>query len=195
MIFDRYDNKVELTYQISLIQSLSYLNKMYALELSDDHKNTLVEALIKQDPLPEILTEIPPLIFMLHVLQTESNKDQIFEIVQHLSSKYLEVIGERVDVLQCSNLLSGWAEIGFRDEQLFEKLANIVVEKQSKESFFAKGDTIAMVNILKAMSEIDLENDDFLTTILEPVVENFNELKITWAITLMRTLGTMSLGN
>jgi|688.fasta_scaffold464380_1 hypothetical protein len=52
-----------------------------------------------------------------------------------------------------------------------------------------------MVNILKAMSEIDLKNDDFLTTILEPVVENFNELKITWAITLMRTLGTMSLGN
>ncbi len=47
MIFDRYDNKVELTYQISLVQSLSYLNKMYALELSDDHKNTLVEALIK----------------------------------------------------------------------------------------------------------------------------------------------------
>ena len=52
-----------------------------------------------------------------------------------------------------------------------------------------------MVNILKAMSEIDLENDDFLTTILEAVVDNFNELKITWAITLMRTLGTMSLGN
>ena len=52
-----------------------------------------------------------------------------------------------------------------------------------------------MVNILKAMSEIDLENDDFLTTILEAVVDNFNELKITWAITLMRTLGTISLGN
>jgi hypothetical protein len=75
MIFDRYDNKVELTYQISLVQSLTYLNKMYALELSEDHKNTLVEALINQDPPPEILTEIPPLIFMLHVLQTESNQD------------------------------------------------------------------------------------------------------------------------
>lgn len=92
-------------------------------------------------------------------------------------------------------MLSGWAEIGFRDEALFEKLATIVIEKQSNESFFAKGDTIAMVNILKAMSEIDLENDEFLTTILEPVVENFNELTITWAITLIRTLGTMSLGN
>ena len=75
MIFDRYDNKVELTYQISLVQSLTYLNKMYALELSEDHKNTLVEALMNQDPLPEILTEIPPLIFMLHVLHTESNQD------------------------------------------------------------------------------------------------------------------------
>lgn len=66
------------------------------------------------------------------------------------------MIGERVDVMGCSNIMSGWAEMGFRNEELFNALAKIVVDKSKSEVFFGKGDTTALVNILKSMLDLEL---------------------------------------
>jgi hypothetical protein len=45
------------------------------------------------------------------------------------------------------------------------------------------------------LDTLELENDNFLEMLLEYIIENFDELKLTWAVTLMKTLGTMTLGN
>jgi hypothetical protein len=200
MIFERYSqvrNALEFTYQVSAIHSFAFLSRMYNFELTDDHKNALVDALALARPEDNsaILPEVPSLVFMLHALQTEKNHDQITEVVGRLSGLYLDVIGERVDGLACSNLMSGWAEVGFRDEELFSHLADIVVDKAGKEAIFVKGDATAAVNILKAVETLDLEHDELVAVLLEFLLEHFDELKLTWAATLLKTLGTMSVGN
>lgn len=72
MIFDKYEEKkgnIEFTYQVSAIHCFAFLHKMYNLELSDDNKDLLVGALVGKFPEDgSILTEIPSLIFMLHLL-------------------------------------------------------------------------------------------------------------------------------
>jgi hypothetical protein len=145
MIFDKYEavkKTLEFTYQVSAIHSLAYMHKMFNLDLTEDNKDLLVEALYhaKPEESAAILPEVPSLVFMLHALQTEGNRDQMVEVVARLSGLYLDVIGERVDALGCSNLISGWAEIGFRDEELFKGLADIVADKDNQEAIFVKGD-------------------------------------------------------
>lgn len=115
--------------------------------------------------------------------------------MQSLSALYLDFIGERVDSLGCSNLLSGWAEFGLRDEKLFNTLANIVVDKAKHEAIFVKGDTTAVVNILKAMESLDLQHDEFLSVLIEFVREHFDELKLSWVALLFKILGTITAGN
>ena len=105
------------------------------------------------------------------------------------------MIGERIDVVGCSNLMCGWAETGFRNEELFEVLAKIVVDKSKVQAFFSKGDANAIVNIIKSMFDLDMENDEFLNVMLEHLVDNFDELTLSWAVTLLKTLGSVSLGS
>jgi hypothetical protein len=48
MIFDKYDEamkELDFTYHVSAIHSLSFMHKMYDLEISNDQKNLLVDAL------------------------------------------------------------------------------------------------------------------------------------------------------
>lgn len=112
-----------------------------------------------------------------------------------LTAIYLDVIGERIDALGCSNLLSGWAELSIRDEELFAGLAQIVTDKAAQDAFFVKGDATIAVNILKSMEQLELTHEEFLTTVLEFLVENFDELKVSWAALLFKTIGTMSEGS
>lgn len=91
--------------------------------------------------------------------------------------------------------MSGWGEFGLRDEGLFNALAKIVVDKAQKEAIFAKGDATAVVNILKSMESLDLENDEFLSVLLEFLVDHFDELKFAWASLLFKTLGTITNGS
>ena len=128
MIFDKYEavkKTLEFTYQVSAIHSLAFLHKMYGLELTEDNKDLLVEALYYSRPEENgaILPEVPSLVFMLHALLTEGNSDRMSDVVEKVSALYLDVIGERIDALGCSNLISGWAELGFRNEELFNALA------------------------------------------------------------------------
>ena len=116
---------------MSAIHSLAFLHKMYGYPLSDDNKHTLIDALVDKEPDGAMLPEIPSLIFMMHALQTDRNRDQVVDVARTLSAIYLDVIGERLDALGCSNLLSGWAELGIRDEDLFATLAQIAAEKAS----------------------------------------------------------------
>lgn len=91
--------------------------------------------------------------------------------------------------------MSGWAELGFRNEELFTELAAIVTDKAKGEAVFVKGDAMAVVNILRALESLELENDEFLEVLLEYISDNFDELKMPWAVTLMKTLGTITQGN
>ena len=53
MIFDRYQEvkkTLEFTYQVSAVHSFAYLHKMHAMELTDDQKDLLVEALSLSQP-------------------------------------------------------------------------------------------------------------------------------------------------
>lgn len=102
---------------------------MYGYPLSDDNKHALVDALVDKEPDAAMLPEIPSLIFMMHALQTDRNRDQIIDVARTLSAIYLDVIGERLDALGCSNLLSGWSELIIRDEDLFASLAQIASDK------------------------------------------------------------------
>lgn len=181
MTFERYEEakkSLEFTYQVSAVHSFAYLHKMHSFELSDAQKDLLVEALAQSraEDATQMLTEVPSLVFMLHILQTEYNRDSLIEAVAKLSGLFLDMIGERIDGIGCSNLLSGWAELGFRDEQLFDRLAEIMVDKMQREAVFVKGDSTAVVNILKAMNSLQLDNEDFLTGCLEFLVDNFDEL-------------------
>ena len=45
------------------------------------------------------------------------------------------------------------------------------------------------------MESLELENDEFLEVLLEYISENFDELKMPWAVTLMKTLGATIQGN
>jgi hypothetical protein len=72
-IFEKYEDAkktLEFTYQVSAIHSLAFLHKMYGLELSEDNKDLLVEALSLSRPEENgaILPEVPSLVFMLHAL-------------------------------------------------------------------------------------------------------------------------------
>lgn len=58
------------------------------------------------------LPEIPSLVFCVHLLQTEMNKDKVLEVVNNLSMIYLLTAGERIDALAVSNLLAAWNEVG-----------------------------------------------------------------------------------
>jgi hypothetical protein len=119
----------------------------------------------------------------------------VTEVARALSAIYLDVIGERIDALGCSNLLSGWAELFIRDEELFAGLAQIVIDKAAQDAFFVKGDATIAVNILKSMEQLELTHEELLTTVLEFLVDNFDELKVSWAATLFKTIGTMSEGS
>jgi hypothetical protein len=130
MIFDRYGTKgqpIDFTYQVSAIHSLAVLNKFYDLELTEDHKDTLIKVLDGSTPEDgSIMPEVPSLIFLLHLLETPYNRDQVLSSIGRLSAMYLDLIGERVDLLSCSNLLSGWNETGFKNDELFEHLAELI---------------------------------------------------------------------
>ena len=48
MIFDKYEDvkkELDFTYQVSAIHSLAYLHKIHGMEISNDNKDMLVEAL------------------------------------------------------------------------------------------------------------------------------------------------------
>ena len=75
------------------------------------------------------LSDVPSLVFCLHLLKTDTSIEKVREVVEALSLGYLTSIGKRIDPLSCSNLLSGWAEVGMLNEDMFEMLAKLVIDK------------------------------------------------------------------
>ena len=90
------------------------------------------------------------------------NKDKILETVEGLSMVYLSTIGKRIDVLSCSNLMSGWAETKMHNEAMFDMLTQLVIDKDQEDAFLDNGSGTALVNIIKSMARLGFENDEFL---------------------------------
>ena len=137
------------------------------------------------------LADIPSLVFCLHLLRTETNIDKVREVVEALSLVYLNTIGKRIDPLSCSNIMSGWAEVGMHNEEMFDLLAELVIEKDEDDSFNDSGNGTAIVNIIKSCAKLGFTNSDFLKVILDCQVENFDELDIPWATILFKELGEL----
>ena len=98
--------------------SMTILTQFYGLTVSDDQKEKLVNGLTGIDPVEggPFIADIPSLVFCLHLLRTETNIDKVREVVEALSLVYLNTIGKRIDPLSCSNIMSGWAEVGMHNE-------------------------------------------------------------------------------
>jgi hypothetical protein len=66
---------------VSTILSLTILAEFYDLELTDDQKDKLVEGLVNLQPDAtsdgSFLPEIPSLVFCMHLLQTEANREKV----------------------------------------------------------------------------------------------------------------------
>ena len=202
MIFDRYDpSQIEFAYQVSSVLSLSILTKFYGLELTNEQKDKLVDGLAligTQDGGAlagdgSFLPEIPSLVFCLHLLQTETNRERLAQVVNSLSSVYLMAIGERIDALSVSSLLCAWSEVGMTSHSLeeggpFTMLRNLVIEKSSEDAFFSKGCGTALVNILKASNEMNIDDSQFLDCILDGLHDRFADLDIPWATICLKNM-------
>ena len=95
MIFDKYDvSEVDFAYQVSTILSISILTQFYGLKITDDQKDKLVDGLITAKPeIGPFLQDVPSLVFCLHLMTNEMNRDKILEAVEGLSMVYLSAIG------------------------------------------------------------------------------------------------------
>ena len=74
------------------------LTSFYGLELSNDHKDRLLDGLVHIDGTTSFrdgsfLPEIPSLVFCIHLLKTASNAEHVLEAVANLSMVYLMSIG------------------------------------------------------------------------------------------------------
>ena len=103
-------------------------------------------------------------------------------MVSGLSMMYLAGIGERVDALSVSNLLSAWNEVGFagQDLQAFSMLRDLVLDKAEANAFFNGGCGTALVNIVKSCNEMSIDDSAFLDTILEGLRDEYDKLDIPW---------------
>ena len=135
------------------------------------------------------LADIPSLVFCLHLLSTEMNKDKVLESVEGLSMIYLSTIGPRIDILSCSNILSGWAQTGMRNPEMFKMLSELVVDKHKEGAFLDSGGANALVNTLKSMVQLGFSDDQFQQVIIDGLVDYFDELDIVWATMLFKQLG------
>lgn len=114
MIMDRYTPNIDFAYQLSTVMSLTTLQSFFDLTLTDVWKNKLVECLALTDIAEQnggaFVGEVPNLIFSLHGLETAENVDQLKSLVEDLSTIYLQVSGDRIDIHSASNLLFAWTE-------------------------------------------------------------------------------------
>ena len=153
---------------MSTVLSIAVLTQFYGLKIADDHKEKLVDGLMTAKPeIGPFLPDVPSLVFCLHLLRTDMNHDKILEAVEGLSMVYLSAIGQRIDTLSCSNLLSGWAEVNMQNEEMFEMLAKLVIEKDGEDAFVDNGSGTALVNIVRAMARLGLQNEEFLQVIMK----------------------------
>ena len=196
MIFDQYEpTEVDFSYQVSTVLSMSILTKFYDLQLSDEQKDKLIEGLLligdKQVAGDgSFIPEVPSLVFCLHLLVTQNNRNKVIEAVNNLSMLYLMVIGDRIDALSVSNLLCAWNEVGLLNHsmQAFDTLKGLVLEKSDAEAFFSSGCGTALVNIIKACKEMGIADDDFIECILEGLHNHFDELDIKWLTILLTNM-------
>ena len=75
------------------------------------------------------------------------------------------------------------------NEDMFEMLAKLVIDKDEDDAFNDSGNGTAMVNIIKACARLGFTNNQFLRVILNAQVDNFSELNIQWATILFKELG------
>ena len=141
--------------------SITILTQFYDLKISDDQKERLVNGLTNINPAEggPFLSDVPSLVFCLHLLKTETNQDKLREVVEGLSLVYLSTIGKRIDPLSCSNIMSGWAEAGMHNEKMFEMLAELVIDKDEDDAFNDNGSGTALVNIIKASARLGITDN------------------------------------
>lgn len=85
----------------------------YEYEMSsDDYYHKIVESLDGIDVQPDKIADLPALIFMLPAFMTEETAEKVTEVVEQLSSTYFVVMRDRLDLLNCSTILMGWARSG-----------------------------------------------------------------------------------
>lgn len=133
------------------------------------------------------------MVFCMHLLQTEANREKVVEAVHNLSMVYMMAIGERIDALSVSNLLCAWNEVGLleRTTAPFDTLRQLVLDKNDQEAFFSKGCGTALVNIVKSCGEIGISDPDFISTILQGMFNHFEELSIPWIVILLKNMAQL----
>jgi hypothetical protein len=178
MTMARYTKDVEFAYQLSTIINLTTMSLMYNLHISEAHKNTIVDCLIDvkmQDG--SFIMEVPNLVCMLNLLETTENSANLIQTAETLSAIYLEVVGDRIDLQGCSNLLYGWTALGLTPE-LTDRLVEICIEKHNADSLYEEGFSSELVNIVR---NLPAEYDEFGAILLAYITECFDDLNISWS--------------
>ena len=73
--------------------------------------------------------------------------------------------------------------------EMFEMLAELVIDKDEDDAFNDNGSGTALVNIIKASARLGITNNQFLRVILNAQVQSFKELDIPWSTILFKELG------
>jgi len=88
------------------------------------------------------------------VLSTSRNIDDLRALIEGLSLVYLNVIGERIDIVNTSLLMFSWTESETYNDDLFKLLVKICLEKESNGLFFEQGCSTELVNIIKSIQQM-----------------------------------------
>lgn len=132
-----------------------------------------------------LIMEVPSLILVLHQLQTKKNSDELLSCAGTLSAIYLEVVGDRVDLAACSNLLCGWHTMGLQTESV-EKLIEISISKDKVDALYSEGSAVHVANIVKFLPLDSARSNEFASIALRYLELCFKELNLTWtAMTLL----------
>ena len=73
-----------------------------------------------------------------------------------------------------------------RNNEMFELLSQLVIDKHKEEAFLDSGSANALVNILKSTQQLGFDDDDFNQVVFEGLVKYFDELDIVWATMLFK---------
>lgn len=137
MVFQRL-GELEYEYLVTTVWSLGICTSAFGLEMQAEQKLRLLSVLNQHldnnTVSPGSIYNIPSLVFSISCFFTEEDMNQLVQdTVERLSILYGKSIHfnlyaattmlERMDLLNCSSMLMGWARCDMRNEELLDKVA------------------------------------------------------------------------
>lgn len=163
MVFGRLPD-LAYEYIVTTVWSLGICVSAFGLEMPSDKKLRLLSVLNQhidsaEGIPPTSVSNIPSLAFSLACFFNQEDMNELVtETIEKLSAIYrnyylkliyiVDMMIQRMDILNCSSLLMAWGRAYMRNEEMLERVAEEIGNKHKQKLFYEEGALAEIVNIM-----------------------------------------------